>query len=145
MEVDTGASDVSLVSEATWKELQGVNWRASLNQTSVRLHACAPIQERTYQCWAKHCVAVQSGAQAAQLPILVVAGNGPSLLGRNWLAQLRLNWKEIHHTSGRINLQDSSRQAHTAVFSSQLGKIVGVKAKLYVKKDVRPVFLQSYI
>ena len=121
MEVDTGAS-VSLVSEATWKELQGANWRASLNQTSVRL--------RTYTgedipVLGQACVAVQSGDRAAQLPILVVAGNGPSLLGHNWFTQLRLDWKEIHHMSGRTNVQDILDK-HSLVFSFQLEKIVRV-------------------
>ena len=86
-------------------------------------------------------VAVQSGNQTEQLQILGVAGNGPSLLGRNWLTQLRLDWKESHQTSVRITLQDVLAK-HAAVFSSQLRKIVGVKAKLYVKKDVHLVFLQ---
>ena len=131
MEVDTGES-VSLVSEMTWKKLQDINWRPSLSQTSVRLRTYTgddiPVLDQAL-------VAVRSGNQTAQLPILVVAGNGPSLLGRNWLNQLRLDWKEIHHMSARITLQDILAK-HTAVFSSQFGKIVGVKVKLYVKKDV---------
>ena len=131
MEVDTGAS-VSVMSETTWKKLQGVCWRSSLSQTSERL--------RTYTgedipVLGQALVAVQSGNQTAQLPILVVAGNGPSLLGRNWLTQLRSDWKEIHHTSAKMTLQDVLAK-HAVVFSYQLGKIVGVKAKLYVKKDV---------
>ncbi|GFS08539.1 hypothetical protein ElyMa_004758800 [Elysia marginata] len=33
--------------------------------------------------------------QAAQLPLVVVEGEGPPLLGRNWLQQIKLNWKDI--------------------------------------------------
>lgn len=39
---------------------------------------------------------VHQGGNEARLPLLVVEGCGPSLLGRNWLAQLQLDWKEIH-------------------------------------------------
>ena len=48
---------------------------------------------------------------------------------------MRLDWKKMHNILGRINLQDILDK-HTAVFSSQSRKIVGVKAKLYIKKDV---------
>ena len=34
--------------------------------------------------------------QSAQLSLLIVGCNGPTLLGRNWLQQLRLDWREIH-------------------------------------------------
>ena len=29
------------------------------------------------------------------LDLVVVAGNGPSLLGRNWLRHIQLEWKQI--------------------------------------------------
>ena len=34
--------------------------------------------------------------QTMTLPLLVVAGIGASLLGRNWLEKITLNWKAIH-------------------------------------------------
>ena len=40
-------------------------------------------------------VKVQSGSQVhtLTLPLLVVSGQGPSLLGQNWLLKLQLDWK----------------------------------------------------
>ena len=35
--------------------------------------------------------------QHKQLQLLVVGGNGPSLLDRDWLSKIRLNWEELHH------------------------------------------------
>ena len=43
-------------------------------------------------------VAVSYQGQSATLPLVVVKGQGPTLLGRNWLGKIRLNWGEIHHT-----------------------------------------------
>ena len=40
-------------------------------------------------------VQVEYGDQVQLLPLLVVAGSGPSLWGRNWLAAIRLNWAHI--------------------------------------------------
>lgn len=37
--------------------------------------------------------------ETADLPLLVVKGKGPSLCGRNWLEQKRLNWKMIKTVS----------------------------------------------
>ena len=64
------------MSQTTRKELYGVNWRAILTQTSLRPHA---YTGENVPMLGQVCVAVQSGNQAAQLPILVVAGYGSSL------------------------------------------------------------------
>ena len=46
-------------------------------------------------------VTVGYQGQEEQLSLLEVEGNGPSLLGRDWLHRIWLNWKELH------NLQSS--------------------------------------
>ena len=40
-------------------------------------------------------VGVKYGDQTVTLPLLVIKGEGPSLLGRNWLDVLKLDWHEI--------------------------------------------------
>ncbi len=40
-------------------------------------------------------VEVRYGMQIQQLPLVVVAGEGPSLLGRNWLRVVKLDWCQI--------------------------------------------------
>ena len=42
---------------------------------------------------------VQYEKQMKELPLTVVAGEGPCLLGRDWLQHLTLNWKEIKAVS----------------------------------------------
>ena len=44
-------------------------------------------------------VQVRYHDQEAKLPLLVVKGTGPSLLGHNWLLTIRLNWGEIKNVS----------------------------------------------
>ena len=41
-------------------------------------------------------VKVKYESQEARLPLLVVTGEGPSLLGQDWLQQIQLDWREIY-------------------------------------------------
>ena len=35
------------------------------------------------------------------MPLLVVSGSGPSLFGRNWLSEIRLDWGSINQIQDR--------------------------------------------
>ena len=88
MEVDTGAA-VSLMSEKVFREM----WpKRRLFPTKVRLcnYTKDPIQ--LFGCCN---VNIQYEEQAAVLPLLIVAGSGPTLLGRDWLGHITLDWKSI--------------------------------------------------
>ena len=67
---------------------------------------------------------VSNGTQKAQL--VVVAGDGLTLLGRNWLKYIRLDWKSIH----QIAVDDTTPRELTTLlnkfeelFSSELRTI----------------------
>ena len=85
-------------------------------------------------------VDVQYQSQQAKLPLLVVQGTGPNLLGRDWLQSIRLNWAEINcirHAS-----VDDVLQKHSEVFQEKLGRLKGVKAKIYVPNDATPCYFR---
>ena len=44
-------------------------------------------------------VTVNHNNQTKQLPLLIVKGEGPTLLGKDWLTQLTLNidWSSVNH------------------------------------------------
>ena len=44
-------------------------------------------------------VNVKYGKQQHQLPVYVVNDNRPSLMGRNWLPKITLNWKSLNLAS----------------------------------------------
>ena len=52
-------------------------------------------------------VKVQYEGQSAILPLIVVKGNVPTLLGRNWLDTIKINWYDIHYTPS-TGLQNGS-------------------------------------
>ena len=137
MEVDTGAA-LSLVSEETFKS----HWpNADLQKTNLNL--------RTYtgervSVLGNFNVEVDYNASMFNLPLLVVKGSGPSLLGRNWLQEIKLNWQQINvlHTTTSV---EEVLKTHSAVFKDELGTLKGTTATIYVDKDVRPRFCKARV
>ena len=54
---------------------------------------------------------------------------GPSLLGKDWLARLKLNWTRILKMGARDRLH-KVLERHAPVFALGLGKVRGVEVKL---------------
>ena len=74
---------------------------------------------------------VHYGEQFAKLVLFVVEGNGPSLLGQNWLKYLRLDWSQIAqmHTT-RLKSLNSILDKHKALFEDGPGTIEPYRATL---------------
>ena len=82
-------------------------------------------------------VKVRYHGQEEQLPIVDVSRDGSSLLGRDWLAKLKLEWKHIFNVLAQESLQDAlGRQG--MVFKPELGRIQGVEAQLHVNPEAPP-------
>ena len=83
-------------------------------------------------------VNAEYNGQYAQLALLVVGGSGPTLLGRDWLSQIRLDWHQIHH------VHSASLQAllarYPVVFQEGLGTLQGYQAKILVEPGAVPRF-----
>ena len=134
MEVDTGAS-VSLISKDTYDKL----WS---NLTTAPAIQKSDILLRTYT--GKHLdvvgsisVDVHYKEQTVHLPLTVVAGRGPSLLGRDWLQHIRLDWKALHQVGTPLTLADFLDR-HKALFRNELGTVKGTSAKLHVDPQTKP-------
>ena len=92
MEVDTGAS-VSVMSENVYHQLWPTR---GLNTITISLQNYSREPITVVGSTDVHLV---YQGQTTTLPLVVVKGDGPTLLGRNWLTQIRLNWNEIHYTN----------------------------------------------
>ena len=136
MELDTGAI-VSLISEATWRELH----KPALESCPFVLKGY-PDNKLDILGMCK--VEVTTGGVTKQLPLVVCKGRGVSLLGRNWLQELQLNWQEIAKINGII--KDSTADLNKLlkqfdnVFRPELGHCKEAKAKLYLKEGAVPKF-----
>ena len=80
-------------------------------------------------------------AKSATLRLVVVKGNGPTLLGRNWLGSIRINWCRIHYTpsTGLQNLLEK----YDVVFQDKLGSFQGRQAKIEVDPEATPRFCKA--
>ena len=140
MEIDTGAA-VSIISETTYTGLWPKNARPPLLQSTVLLRTYTgetlPIKGQVK-------VNVTYQGQVRQLRLLVVRGNGPSLLGRDWLSALNINLQELSvlHTGGIKNLQDIL-DSHAELFKDELGLVKGTKVKLFVDDSCKPAFFKA--
>lgn len=134
MEIDTGAS-LSIISEETRKLL----WpNKRLQPSTVKLATYSGESLAIKGCML---VKVQYDQQEATLSLLVVQGNGPSLLGRDWLQQLQLNWQKIHSLHS-CSLQEVL-QRHADIFEEGLGTLKGYQAKIHIDTTATPRFFKA--
>ena len=94
MEIDTGAA-VSIISDA----------RTSLSHLQILPLQPTQVKLRIYTgesipVLGELSVNVTYGGTSCTLPLLVVKEAGPSLIGRNWLTKIQLDWKSIFTISG---------------------------------------------
>ena len=76
-------------------------------------------------------VKVEYGGQTCRLPLLVTPGKQPALLGRNWLSDLRLNWKELaqqNQVHQVISDVVSGKEQFPSLCREEPGKLDGFKA-----------------
>ena len=138
MEVDTGAS-ASIIWYYTYKEL----WRGCLpplKKTNVKL--------RTYsgeiiKVLGTMTIEVVYEHQKEQLPLLVVVGNGPSLLGKDWMKKIRLNWNKLVH---KVEEEEHTLAGSCYCKTSQcfqLGLVKSYLAKIHVDPTSSPRFCKA--
>ena len=79
--------------------------------------------------------------QELMMPITVVEGNVPTLLGRDWLCKLKLSWGKLFPVkvnSLKVDERiDSIQRKYPNVFSGKLGCLKDFKVHIPVPRDVR--------
>ncbi len=123
MEIDTGAS-LSVMSEQEFRNL----WpKHPLVASDVTLHSysgeCIPVVGSVD-------VSVQYKGKLQTLPLVIVKGVSPSLVGRNWLRNVQFDWQEIFWS--RNTALAGLLGKYSSVFSEGLGTVKGFKAKIHV-------------
>ena len=87
-------------------------------------------------------------------PLYVIAGDGVNLFGRNWLSEVKLDWailfnrckeklNNISKTDAISEKLETLVKNYSEIFSSKLGTIKGVKAKINIKANSQPKFMKA--
>ena len=132
MELDTGAS-LTLINKPSYDLISQESQCAQLEKPDVQL--------RTYtgeavKILGSTTVQAKYGEQNLQLIVHVVDGQGPNLLGRDWLSKFKINELSNIHTLVTPSKLDQILNKHTVIFEE-------VKVKLLVDPSVTPKFYKA--
>jgi hypothetical protein len=137
MEVDTGAT-LSVMTHDTYLATWGSAEAPLIKPSSA--HLCT-YTGQTLTAVGMVEVDVQYGEQQATLNLVIVDGKGPPLLGRDWLAVIRLDWGQFHKVEVEVNgTLEAVLGRHSTLFKAGLGTIHGLEAKLYLKDGAKAKF-----
>ncbi|XP_062374782.1 uncharacterized protein K02A2.6-like [Sardina pilchardus] len=138
MEVDTGAS-VSVISQHSYHNLWRATEAPALKKTNIRLRTytgeCIPLLGAID-------VDIDYEGQKASVSLLVVQGEGPSLLGRDLLQKIRLHWGEIWGEIKNMTVAHDITAKYADVFRDELGTLRGTTVKLCVDPKAQPRFFK---
>ena len=132
MELDTGAA-VSIMSSTAWRTLFP---RQTLKEADVALRTyTAEKMSVLGQCQ----VNVKVNGQKKQLVLTIVKGDGPSLLGRDWLKHLQLDWQRIAKVDS-TNKLENLLQDYEEIFKEGTGTVNSYQASLHLKEGAYPKY-----
>ena len=134
MELDTGAA-YTIISERTRKSFFS---KLKVRPSSIRLKT---YTDEAINVLGQLHVHVKYNDQQSPLVLLVVEGDGPPLLGRNWLRYIRLDWKRIHAVSTSTT-PEMLMSKYADLFKDELGTVSQFQATLHVKDGARPRFFK---
>lgn len=136
--IDSGAS-VSLINTNNYEKYFN---RMPMSHTNVNLSAYSGHSIRVFGVIKP---LVRFGAKSNTMPFLIVDGNGPSILGRDFIQKFNLTFAQVNSieasesTKSKLNKLLSE---YSGLFDGTLGKFNGPKIHLNIKNgsDIRPVF-----
>ena len=139
MELDTGAA-LSLINKSTYQKIAQASQLNPLQPSRVQLKTYTGERINILGTTA---VRVCCGENDAMQSVHVVEGEGPNLLGRDWISKFQVSVNNVvgacNHSAGVEEILSK----HADVFKEELGKLKGFKAKLYIDPDAKPKFCKA--
>ena len=125
MQIDTGAS-VSVMSAKLYREI----WAKSpaVHKSGAVLRTYTGEQIKVVGMIA---VDAQYDRRKFTVPLMIVDGVGPSLVGCDWLKVFKLKWAEICHIGASASHEPVMEQ-YPEVFQSGLGRVKNMTVKIHL-------------
>ena len=136
MELDTGAA-ISLINRTTYQKIAQASQLKPLQKSKVTLKTYTGELINTL---GRTRTVVRCGGKEETLEVHVVEGDGPNLLGRDWIATLKGCVSCLCNVVSASADVDKVITKHAIVFTEELGALQGFKAKLYVEPNATPKF-----
>ena len=144
MEVDTGAA-VTVMNRANYERVEGIR---QLKESNMTLKTYTG--EIVRPCGVGEVEVVYKDQKRCSMPITVVEGNVPNLMGRDWLGQLKLQWGKLFPLQRAVHklnepcgpVQELVKQ-FPEVFTAELGCLKDFKVKIPVPEGVEPKFCRA--
>ena len=77
-----------------------------------------------------------------RLSLIVVEGNGPSLLGRDWMERLVLSCCQLNQVQ-QLNEIECVLAHHSNVFKEELGLVKRTQARIYIESGTSPRYFRA--
>ena len=137
MELDTGAG-VSVISQADYQKHFS---NLSLKDTDLKLKSYSG--EEIHINGLINCDVTLDG-QSKQLNLYVVQGGEKPLFGREWIHELELDTAAINKLKCQpLQQVEHLKAKYKDIFSPELGKLKGIKAKIHLKENSTPKFVKA--
>lgn len=140
MEMDTGAA-FSVITQTTYQKIAQQNKMNDLEPSDLKLRS---YTGETIQVFGQVPVVVNFGHKQSELYIHVVEGEGPDLMGRDWMSVLKvtLNTGKCHSVQENRALKEVLEK-HAEVFGEGLGCLKGTESKLNIDPQATPKFFKA--
>ena len=138
MELDTGAA-VSVITQRTYQKIAQQNRIQPLQHSDLKLKSYSGETIPVLGCVP---VVVRHRQQECELFVHVVDGEGPDLMGRDWLRDLKVTFGKIHALADSTAVQEVLEK-HSKLFCNELGCLQGMEVKLNVDRNATPKFFKA--
>ena len=91
-------------------------------------------------------VDVKYETQSYKLALYIVDSGNATLLGRNWLQRIKINWQNVHliRSTKRTSITlDTLKTRYADLYNEKLGTLRDFKAKLHLKDNSAPIFMRA--
>ena len=136
MEIDTGAA-VSIMNKSVFEKHYAGKKVPDLVPSQEVLHT---YTGETIPVLGIANINISAKGKSVSLPLIVVGGDGPSLIGRNWLNKIKIDWNSVNNVS-RDELP--LLREYAGLFDTSNSPVKDVQASIHVPSDAKPLYYKA--
>ena len=134
LEIDSGSA-VTLINETSFK-LMNRCYKTQLHNFEGILRT---VSGKQLSVVGKANVDVKYGTNCVNLPLIVVRGNSPNLLGRSWFDSLGIFIGGVHCLSDHPSISNVIEK-YSDIFKQDLGQFKGTPVDFVLDQNIPPIF-----